>query len=600
MVRKKKNRIQVIFEGPLRFMSGEAPAFRSHSSLYGKSGESFPLVICILLIGIFFSLIIANMVNIPNGDDLYCLMLFTQQFKDASTFQERFALFTQQWVEHRIVYSRFSALLSYWLTGSVNFITIALIGNFTLIAFTVLFWKVIRKLGVSLYFLIPVVLTLFSPVTYEGNLWAGASTVYMPVAFMGLLAIYFLACKREWGIVLGLLTALLATFSFGNGMFVLVVGLGLLIYRKRFRRAVIWGLASLVAIGLYFMDFHQASSTDAFGVSAHFRKPMYLFYNFFAFLGGILDYSENVNSPFIPANIPAILLGATLFAAICYGSLVFLKEVSKPGEDTSRRNIQYAWLGMTAFLLITAVAMAYSRTAGAAMNTLSSRYKIYSMLFWIIVYWGCLIYFERKKLVGLVFGITSLLMLVFNYYTHYDKFSNFNSNFLAGLFNYKNNGEWVIYRHTAFYEGASKMLSDSMARNPDPVFTFHQVFPQLTRAALEEAPVLEQVEISESENCRGFTGKCLAVRTDEYPSIANYFEGIYLVVYDETNIYLFAARPQRNGRYNMVVNGEYFKSGFSLEENFGNILKKGSEYRLAVFCPTAKEQVRRIRYKLEG
>ncbi len=568
--------------------------------MHGKPGQNLPLAVCILLIGIFFSLIIANMVNIPNGDDLYCLMLFTQQFKDASTFQERLVLLTQQWVEHRIVYSRFSALLSYWLTGNVNFITIALIGNFTLIAFTVLFWKAIRKLGLSLYFLIPVVLTLFSPVTYEGNLWAGASTVYMPVAFMGLLSLYFLACKRETGIVSGLLIALLATFSFGNGMFALLVGLILLIYRKRFRVAAIWGSVSIAAVGLYFMNFHSFSSTDAFGFSAHFKEPMYLFYNFFAFVGGIMDYSENVNSPFIPANIPAILLGITLFAAVCYGALVFLKDVSRPGEDTTRRNIQYAWLGMTAFLLITAVAMAYSRTAGAAMNTLSSRYKIYSMLFWIIVYWGCLIYFERKKLVGLAFGVMSLLILVFNYYTHYDKFSNFKSNFTAGLFNYKNNGEWVIYRHTSFYEGASKMLSDSMAGNPDPVFRFHQVFPQLTREALEEAPVLEQVEISESENCQGFSGKCLDVRTDEYPAVGNHFKGIYLVVYDEANIYLFAARPQKNGRYNMVVSGEYFKKGFLLQENLGNVLKKGSEYSLAVFCPTAKEQVRRIRYRLEG
>lgn len=568
--------------------------------MHGKPGQLFPLALCVLLIGIFFSLIIANMVNIPNGDDLYCLMLFTQQFKDASTFQERLALLTQQWVEHRIVYSRLTALLSYWLTGNVNLITIVLIGNFTLIAFTVLFWKAIRKLGVSLYFLIPVVLTLFSPVTYEGNLWAGASTVYMPVAFMGLLALYVLASDREAGLVPGLLIALLATFSFGNGMFALLVGAALLIYRKQFRAAVIWGLVSLAAVGLYFMNFESFSSTDAFGFSAHFEKPMYLFYNFFAFIGGIMDYSENVNSPFIAANIPATLLGIALFAAICYGALVFLKDVSRPGEDTTRRNIQYAWLAMTAFLLITAVAMAYSRTAGAAMNTLSSRYKIYSMLFWIIVYWGCLIYFERKKLVGLTFGVVSLLMLVFNYYTHYDKFSNFKSNFIAGLFNYKHNGEWVIYRHTAFYEGASKMLSDSMAMNPDPVFTFQPVFPKLTREVLDAAPVLEQVEISESENCQGFPGKCLFIRTDEYPSVANHFEGIYLVVYNEANIYLFAARPQRNGRYNMLVRGEYFKNGFSLEENFGNVLKEGAEYRLAVFCPTAKEQVRRIRYRLEG
>lgn len=104
-----------------------------------------PLAICIFLILFFFSLIISNSVNIPNGDDLYCLLLFTQEFQDAPSLIDRLKLLFEQWVEHRIVYSRFTALLSYWLTSQVNFVTIIIIGNLTLVGFTILFWKVIKK-----------------------------------------------------------------------------------------------------------------------------------------------------------------------------------------------------------------------------------------------------------------------------------------------------------------------------------------------------------------------------------------------------------------------------------------------------------------------
>lgn len=559
-----------------------------------------PLSICVLLVLFFFSLVITNSVNVPSGDDLYCLLLFTQQFQDAPSLLERLHLLAGQWVEHRIVYSRLTALISYWLTGRVNFFTIILIGNATLIGFTVLFWKMIRKTNVSMYYLIPVVLTLFSPVTYEANLWAGASTVYMPVAFLGLLTIYLLVCHGRAGAMLALLTALLATFSFGNGMFAFVAAVAVLLYQKRFKGAAIFGLAGVLAVFLYFQDFDAYSSTNAFGVVEHFRQPLYLLYNLFAFVGGVMDYTENSNAPFVASNIPAVVLGLLLFAAMCWGSFIFLMEKPLQGRGAGIKTLKLAWLGMAAFVLITAIVMAYSRTSGAAMTTLSSRYKIYSMLCWTMVYCFCLIHFRRKRLVGTVFGSISLLILLFNYYTHYDKFTNYKSYLLSGLFNYKENGQWIIYRHTSYYEGASKIISDSIAKNPDPVYEFKPVFAEISHSALDRAAVLKNVSISESDGCSGKAGRCLTLHTNDYPAGSNHFKGIYLVVYNSKNIYLFVANPLKNGRFNMFTKGEYYKKGFYLENHFGNSLKPGSRYKLAVFCPTAGEKIKRLDYSIDG
>lgn len=559
-----------------------------------------PAGICLLLIVFFFSLVISNAVNIPNGDDLYCLLLFTQQFKDASTLTERLQLLLQQWVEHRIVYSRLAALVSYWLTSHVNFVTIIVIGNLTLVGFTILFWKVIRRTGVSLYYLIPVVLTLFGPVAYEANLWAGASTVYMPVGFLGLLTIYLLVYHGQAGVVLALLTALLATFSFGNGMFSFVAGLLVLLYQSRLKTAFLWTITGIAAVFLYFHDFKMYSGTNAFRISEHFKNPLYLFYNLFGFLGGTVDYTENVGSPVVAANIPALVFGFLIFVAICGGGFLLIKERLLEKEISGDTNLKVTWLGMVAFILITSVVMAYSRTSGEGMNTLSSRYKIYSMVSWILLYCFLLIYSRKKKLVGLIFGVLSLIMLLFNYYTSYDKLTNYKSYFLSGLFNYNYNKEWVIYRHTDYYEDASKIISDSIAGNPEPVYVFNPVFPHLSREELQQAPMLENIEVSERTDCNGRPGKCISLHTNDYPNVSNYFKGIYLVVYNDTNIYLFVANPVKNGRLNMFTKGDYYKKGFFLDSNFGAVLKPGSRYNLAIFCPTEAEKIKRIHYKIDG
>jgi len=354
---------------------------------------------------------------------------------------------------------------------------------------TILFWKVIQKTGVSLFYLIPVVLTLFSPVTYEANLWAGASTVYMPGAFLGLLTIYLLVYPLDdsWGLILPILTALLATYSFGNGMFTFVAGAAVLIFKKSYKSALVWTVIGCCAVFLYFQNFEAHSSTNAFGIAEHFQQPVYVVYNLLGFVGGIVDYAENVNSEVAATNIPALLLGLFVLLAICGGCFLFLFKPDSQ-QAPGLRSLKLAWLGMCAFILITAVVMAYSRTSGIAMNTLSSRYKIYSMIFWVLLYCGCLIHFEKKKRIGLFVGIVSLTMLLFNYYKHYDKLTNYKSYLLSGLYNYNQNGQWIIYRHTSYYEGASKILSDSIAENHEPVYAFTPVFPQLTHDAIKNAP----------------------------------------------------------------------------------------------------------------
>jgi hypothetical protein len=565
-----------------------------------KIDRILPISICAVLIVFFYILILKNSVNIPNGDDMYCLMLFAQDFQDAASWGERLHLLLQQWVEHRILYSRLTALVSYVIHGQqVNFVTIILIGNLTLVAFTALFWKMIKQNGVSMYYLLPVILTLFSPVMYEANLWAGACTVYMPVCFMGLLTVYLLTLNSQWAFPAAIAIALLATFSFGNGMFSFVAGLFVLIVAKKYRAAMIWVPIMIAGIFFYFQDYYVASATNAFSVSAHFQHPAYLFYNFFGFVGGSLDYTDSSNAPVHRDNFLGIAFGIVLTATILAGIYyTFLDIFIRPSAKS--RRFQIIWFGMVVFIGVTALSMAYSRTTGQSINTLSSRYKIFSMVSFILGYIWCLAFFRKKTLVGLAFGVSSAVILIFNYYTAYGKLENFKSFQLAGLYNYTTNHHWVIYRHTAFYEQASQAVSDTIRNRPHPVFEFRNNFPALTHNALRIAPTLSGSHITQQKNCGGFSGNCMTISNETFPKASNYNLGIYLVVYNDKNIFLFPALPIKNGRSNMIKRGEYFKDGFYFEENFGKSLEKDAEYKLAVFCPSGKEKIRLLNERIKG
>ena len=557
-----------------------------------------PFLICAAIMIFFFALIFRNSVDIPNGDDLFCLMLFTQQFEDASGFTERFGLLMEQWIEHRIVYSRFTALLSYWIHGQLNFVTIILIGNFTLVGLTILFWKILKKIGVSMYYLIPVALTLFSPVMYEGNVWAGASTVYMPVCFFGLLSMYFLAMPWRAAFLLAIITALLATFSFGNGMFCFPAGFLMLLICKKYKNSIIWLSFGCLAIALYFVSYKTDRSAYALGFASHFRYPAYILYNFLAFGAGILDYTENVFSPLQLENLPTMLLGILLTAIVLSGIGFLLRRRAKDGKETVDNGLKMAWLGMVLFIGITSLAMAYSRTTAEQINTLTSRYKIYSMVTFILAYLWCLIYYKKKFMIGYLFGGFSLCLLLLNYFTYYHKLTNYKSTLLAGVYNYNNNHKWVIYQNTSYFERVGLVLSDSIRRNPNPVYTFPDVFEELNYRTLSNAKTLDDVWVSDSYN--GNFGKFLSVKSDKYPCIKNVFDGIYLVVYSSKNIFLFPTDPARNGRMNMICTGQYFKDGFVLNTNFNDVLLKEEEYRMAIFCPTEIEKIRLLNYKIQG
>ncbi|GGC12970.1 hypothetical protein GCM10011325_44790 [Dyadobacter sediminis] len=375
-------------------------------------------------------------------------------------------------------------------------------------------------------------------------------------------------------------------------MFVFVAGVIVLFKSGKTKYATIWIIAGFAAAAFYFRNFKMYSATNAFGWTAHFKHPIYLFNNFFAFVGGTFNYIENVNGPVEYQNFPALLAGIILTAVLIWGIIKTMFIKAEP--------VQVTWAGMAVFIVITSTVIAFSRTHLEQMTTISSRYKIYSMVAFLLVYLWCLIYYDKRKTVAAVFTGASAVLLLFNYYVYYEKFVDYQCHSLAGLYNYNNNGKWIIYSKTAYFEKASKFVSDTIKINPEPVFSFHPIFPELTHRAIYSARTLENMEIIDNTDSGSKLRKSISFKTNEYPSTPNQPKGIYLVTYNEKNIFLFAASPLKNGRLNMIRQLKYFKNGFYAEEDMFDFIQKGEVYKFAVFCPGEKEHVRLINYQITG
>ncbi|MCE6990318.1 hypothetical protein [Dyadobacter sp. CY323] len=542
----------------------------------------------LFFIGLFFFLVASNSVDIPVGDDFYCLLLFAQEFHDSDSLLKGWSLLTEQWVEHRILFSRLTALISLLIHGQVNFVTIILLGNLTLVAMTVLFGFFLRKVGqFSWFYLLPVVLILFNPAAFEGNVWAGAATVYMPVCFLGLLTIYLVAQGSKTAFFLGIITASIATFSFGNGMFAFFSAFIVLLYLKEFKKAGIWATVAVLMVCCYFYGYGVHSATKSFDLFVHFRYPMYIIYNLLVFIGGVFNLIDNTNSHFQAENLPSLLMGLILLVVILIGVFIFLfqdRPVYTPRTDTRKPKV--IWLGMALFILLTTLAMTYSRTFGESMNTVSSRYRIYSMLFFILAYLWCFMFFKNKKAVAAGYGSIALLLLGFNYFMNFDKLANFKSSFLAGVYNYKVNHDWVIYRHTAYYAPASVAVSDSISKADEPVYRFKNAFPELTLSSILNAKELSHVTVTKSEGCIDKKSNCIYVASDHFPETPNNHKGIYLVFYNQKNIYLLPCDPVKNGKVKMLTSFRYFKNGFATQVDYDFIRPDGDGYKLAIFCPS--------------
>jgi hypothetical protein len=206
-------------------------------------------------------------VNAPRLDDFSEGFGFLTHFFKAETLQEKIDWFFYRYQNHR--YASLHTIYIYF-----HGIDFRLITFFSAPWLWLLLWLWYRSTS-SLSYQLPLLLTacflIFNLHSWMGMFWLTASMSIDPSIALALLAFILATKNTTTNTVLAIATALLATFTNGNGVFIWLLVIGYLIFLQikspDYRRCffiVVWIVISTLALSAFFSDwvFHPVNMQE--------------------------------------------------------------------------------------------------------------------------------------------------------------------------------------------------------------------------------------------------------------------------------------------------------------------------------------------------
>ena len=330
-------------------------------------------------LGLLLAAIIVNHVlwvwhyafQVPFGDDyvqiLNRLIIFHDLPPDLSLSQ-KLGFFTGfSGGQHRLVFLNTVIVALYKIVGNIDFHTLVLIGNSSLIALLWGLWKYVGSvLPISrnrIAYFLPVALLVLSPAYFEASLWATGVLQNLPVLAFAFFAIVYTSQRSGFFFLVALFAALLAICTTASGMAVFLACAAVLVSQRRFAHASIMALLFIAVAWSYTRGFPNDPSIP---VTTSFSELI----RFFLALCGALVWGKN----------GAIFLGVLLVTG--FGVLTW--------QGLPKRNPVLWGLGL--FVMLSMAMMSLGRAGFGVEAALLSRYKPYSGLMLVVIYLGAVIH----------------------------------------------------------------------------------------------------------------------------------------------------------------------------------------------------------------
>lgn len=329
-----------------------------------KMITKWPLLILIGNIGIFFAYTSYLSFNFPLRDDVMLIdfVVQKQHFSDFSSwYHGLFGIVN----DHSIFVPRLMVWLNQWVDeGKLNFEWITRLNLVVLILFFILLVKQFLTSKLPLIYLLPINFLLFHPQYSEVSNWPITGLQQVFLVFFVAFAIDWLENKKS--ILIPLICAFLAAYSFGNGIALFVL-IGIYVSTEQRISQLPW---VLFATFLYFL-----SLIPVYSLSDHAKFNFSLLnttYFYLGILGSIaLEFTKGKDEF-------AILFGGILVALMAYFS--YQKWVTK------NQSINRFFIYLGVFVLGATLMIALPRSGMDWKSYHSSRYFIYSILLSISVF----------------------------------------------------------------------------------------------------------------------------------------------------------------------------------------------------------------------
>ncbi|SEI69798.1 hypothetical protein SAMN05216327_103312 [Dyadobacter sp. SG02] len=355
----------------------------------------------------FFILLDAHLVNIPYTDD-FNLLETVQKLRNSGSLIAMLKALFEQVNQHRFGFERIVMLIMYVLTGTVNIKTQIILGDLFMVGIGYLLYLSLKKEGISWYWFIPVPYILFNLVYFENAYWGIAALQNTPLIFFAMLTAYGLARADEKGFRIGLVAALLTTFTSGSGLLAWIVGMILLAFQKRFKSLLWWVAGSGAVLVFYFFFDYQFISSQGEKVWNH---PVFNTIFVMAFWGNAL-YMD-VRHPFVPVFHPdlvaCVMLGAGLALVFAIWAIRILLARKPTFSDWLLLGAMLFVMGTGAMFVVSRPINNYIMYGGTVF---SRRYMIFGVVLVAVCYVCVVIVLKNFKRWNNLAAIVAMLFFV--------------------------------------------------------------------------------------------------------------------------------------------------------------------------------------------
>lgn len=343
--------------------------------LCNKAFTKFGIVIGISCIILYIGVVLSFSSNYPFWDDYDAVLGYLNNFCESSTKDKISSLFLQH-NEHRLFFNRIIEIIQYYAFGNVNFYYLILIGNIGWFLSIYLLIKYVRDSGYAWGYTIPIIVIMTSFAHHECMTWAMCSIQQYFQLFFAFLTIHLLVKHKIFGT---LFTLVLSIYTGGGGLVLVPLIFLYTILNRDIRKFFIYNISSIFILLSYFVSYTRPSNVPVFVPSPKTCIDLCEFV--LLFIGGVLrnhDFSLSLGIIAVPLFFFKI---KTLYikSPFVFWSIIFTIGI--------------------------AFTTALSRVGLGVEHALSSRYSIYSILFWSLIYVKFIIVFEptNKKQLVLVF-----------------------------------------------------------------------------------------------------------------------------------------------------------------------------------------------------
>jgi hypothetical protein len=478
------------------------------------------LFFTILCMGFYGWLLNHYAINIPKWDD-HALKGFIENVNKAEGWQAQGAEFLRQHNEHRITLTRIFAWLDYKLFGELNFVHLMYCGSVALLLIWWFFTRFFTPLKGNYSFTVPIALCWFSLAFYENTFWGMAAVQNFWVVAWALLAFWLLARQdKHW--VWALAVMVVGFYTSGNGALIMPIGLGILLLQKRFKPALLWLVACIMCAYLYFYDYSRPP------VEFIVKNDFGLAVKGFFYLCG--SFYESL--PFGRQPFQAVLWGGVLvFFVNALLLLYILRSYWKRHFALDAHD--YFYLGGVSFALATIVLVTYARAGIGAEALTVSRYKLYSVILicFNMAYLIRMVSARFREVLNVSFIVASAFFYICNQHYYLQNTIDTRRYLTTACFNWENDGA-------------------SSRSKSNPIYKEPLLYIDALRGY--------KADTQQAKTTYSIQNQTITIKNANYTNVDLRDGGLYLVLANDKNRYIFPYHQQRKHSFRNLLNYNRF------------------------------------------